>query len=60
MRANTLESVRLHARTMHAKEFRISPPMSKIADGEIDRNVYLVASDWAFLTTDNELKLTIN
>lgn len=60
MRARTIEAVRFHARTIHAKEFRISPPHAKIAEGEIDRNIYLVTRDGEFLTDDGGNKLTIN
>lgn len=60
MRTKTIETERFHARTMHAKEFRISPPKAKIAGGEIDNNIYLVANDGAFLTDGQGLNLTMN
>lgn len=60
MRAQTIEAVRFHARTIHAEEFRIAPPQAKIADGEIDRNIYLVTQGGKFLTDGGGNKLTIN
>lgn len=60
MRTKTIEAVRFHARTIHAEEFRIAPPQAKIADGEIDRNIYLVTQGGEFLTDGGGNKLTIN